>query len=125
MAAANRFEEALACLSEIGGPDARRSSVRYWDTEVLRLEAVLRHRLGQPAEAQGALERGLGIARDLGCPMPGLRAAASLADLHAAQGRTGEAHRILSTALSALPPSAAGRDVESARRRVERLADRG
>ena len=73
----------------------------------------------------GALERGLGIARDLGCPMPGLRAAASLADLHVAQGRTDEAHRVLAAALSALPPSAGGRDVETARRRVERLAGRG
>jgi len=89
---------------------------------VLRLEAVLRHRLGQPDAARDALERGLSIARAMGCPMPGLRAASCLADLHEEAGRAAEAHGVLSEALGLLPPTAGGRDVEAARKRAARFA---
>jgi len=122
LAAEGRFADALVCLGEIGVPGERRSGVRYWDTEILRLEAVLRHRLGQSDAALAVLERGLAVAHAMACPIPGLRAAASLADLHVAAGRTAEADRILSAALNALPLTAAGRDVEAARLQAARLA---
>jgi class 3 adenylate cyclase/predicted ATPase len=122
LATEERFAEALACLAEIGDAAERRSAVRYWDTEVLRLEAVLRQRLGQPEAARAALERGLSLARAMGCPMPGLRAASCLADLHEEAGRAAEAHHVLSEALGLLPATAGGHDVDAARGRAARFA---
>jgi len=54
--------------------------------------------------------------------MPGLRAAACLADLHEEAGRVAEARGVLSEALGLLPRTAGGRDVEAARLRAARFA---
>ena len=121
IAAQGRFADALACLAELDKPGSRRSGVRYWDTEILRLQGSWKRRLGHGAEARDCFERAVALARRHRFPMPGLRAALSLADLLDEQGRAAEARTVLAAAVAALPSEAEGSDVDAARARLAAL----
>jgi tetratricopeptide (TPR) repeat protein len=109
-----RTEEATRVLAETQELMERHGDI-YWEPELLRLSGRLAAAEGAPDEAVTAFERALGLARERGAHLLGLRAATDLARLQAAQGQRLEARKVLAAVYGLFTDGAEAADVQEAR----------
>ena len=105
---------------------AEATAERWAQPEVLRLDMLLRQRMGASLqELEAGLRQSLDIAAELGARAWTLRTSLSLAQCLVSQGRPGEARQALQQALHDLPPGRGampGRDVADAEQLMHRLS---
>jgi class 3 adenylate cyclase/predicted ATPase len=124
--ATGRTADANRVLAETQELMEERGEV-YWEPELLRLRGrvVAAEGRGAPVEAVAAFERALHLARERGTHLLELRAATDLARLHAAQGRSLEARKVLEPVYGLFTDEADTADVRDARAVLAGLDGRG
>jgi DNA-binding SARP family transcriptional activator len=101
---------------------AASSGERIAEPELGRVAGRLALNRGDRDGAERSLARAVELAREIGTPVAGLRAAAELAELRAAAGSTPEARALVVAALDELPDASGIPAVAAARALVDRLA---
>jgi predicted ATPase len=121
-ARAGRFTEGLAAVSQ-GFAQAERGRLVYWNAELHRRRGELLLAAGSDrVAAGGCFEDAIASARAQGARVLELRAAASLARLRRAEGRTNEAASVLRSVCEGFAPHLDAPDLLDARALLEALA---
>lgn len=105
----------LADAMQVAGQDAE----RYWESDLLRLDAAIRRADGAPVEeVERVLHEALSLARSQSAKMFELRAAVDLAGLWRDQGRAAEARDLLQPLYDSFTEGLDTPDLAAARRRL-------
>jgi tetratricopeptide (TPR) repeat protein len=102
-----RSVEGLALCAEQGG--------RFYEPELLRLQAVLHVARGEAVEAEATARRAVAMAGERGAASWALRAATTLAELLRGRGEPEDARLVLDDALSPFSDDVDGPDLRAAR----------
>jgi class 3 adenylate cyclase len=95
---------------------------RFYEAELLRLEAECQRRLGDVASAESGFTRALSLARQQSAALFALRAGDSLARLFIEDGKSGRARQELESVLSGISEGLDMTEVASARQLLDSIA---